>query len=289
MAQQTYKLFASQYRRRKFINKIIWIVVTVLIFFYAFFPIFWMFTSSVRSNQEVFTFPPTVFPKVFTLSAYGSVLQDEILLTSIFNSALVSLTVTLLSLSVASLGAYGMSRYNFWGKRLLMFYVLATQMIPLILLALPYYLVFLRTGLFDTRLGLIISYVAFTLPFCTLALTGFFNSIPRSLDESARIDGCTRLGAVIRIILPIAKPSLVATGIFAFITAWNEYLFAAVLTISRETRMLVVFIASKIGEYDINWAELMAVTVLASLPLILIYAFMQKSFMKGITAGAIKM
>lgn len=289
MAEQTYKLFASQYRRRKFINKIIWMVVTTLIFFYAFFPIFWMFTSSVRSNQEVFTFPPTVFPEVFTLSAYGSVLQDEILLTSIFNSALVSLTVTLLSLSVASLGAYGMSRYNFWGKRLLMFYVLATQMIPLILLALPYYLVFLRTGLFDTRLGLIISYVAFTLPFCTLALTGFFNSIPRSLDESARIDGCTRLGAVIRIILPIAKPSLVATGIFAFITAWNEYLFAAVLTISRETRMLVVFIASKIGEYDINWAELMAVTVLASLPLILIYAFMQKSFMKGITAGAIKM
>jgi multiple sugar transport system permease protein len=289
MAVQTHIGVASWYRRKTVINKILWLAVTAFVFFYAFFPIFWMVTSSVRSNKEVFTFPPTILPEVFTLNAYSSVLQDKILLTSIFNSAVVSLVVTVLGLSVASLGAYGMSRYNFRGKRLLMFYVLATQMIPLILLALPYYLVFLKTGLFDTRLGLIISYVAFTLPFCTLALTGFFNSIPRSLDESARIDGCTRLGAVIRIILPIAKPSLVATGIFAFITAWNEYLFAAVLTMSRETRMLVVYIAGKIGEYDINWAQLMAVTVLASLPLILIYAFMQKSFMKGITAGAIKM
>ncbi|NQT58345.1 MAG: carbohydrate ABC transporter permease [Bacteroidetes bacterium] len=283
------KTFASSYRTKQSILKSIWLLGTLLIFVLMFFPIFWMLSVSLRSNQEVFQFPPTLFPSKLHLQPYLAVLQDSTLLIGIRNSFVVSLATTFFSLGIALFASYGMSRYAFPGKKLLMFYILATQMIPIILITLPFYQFFLRIGLFDTIWGLMVAYISLSLPFCTLSLVGFMNTVPQSIDEAARIDGCSVFGAVLRIIIPVAKPGLVATGIFSFITAWNEYLFAGVLTISKSTRMLVVYIASKVGEYDINWVELMAVTIIASLPLILVYLFMQKSFMRGMTSGAIKM
>lgn len=282
-------ILQSSYRFKLFTNKLLWLLGTLLLILLMFFPIFWMVSVSLRASQDVFVFPPTMFPSTIKWGAYLAVLQDSVLITGIRNSFIVSSVTTLLSLTIALSAAYGMSRYQFPGKKLLMFYILATQMIPIILLTLPFYQFFLRIGLFDTIWGLMIAYTSLSLPFCTLSLSGFMNSIPHSLDEAARIDGCSIIGAVIRIIIPVAKSGLVATGIFSFITSWNEYLFAGVLTISKDTRMLVVYIAGKIGEYDINWVELMAVTVIASLPLILAYIFMQKSFMRGMTSGAIKM
>ena len=283
------RLFSSTYRTKQTISKTSWLIVNLAIFVVMFFPIFWMITVSLRTNQEVFRFPPTMFPETLHFGPYISVLQDSTLLIGIRNSIVVSLSTTFFSLMIALFASYGMSRYTFPGKKLLMFYILATQMIPIILITLPFYQFFLKIGLFDTLWGLMIANISLSLPFCTLSLIGFMNSVPQSIDEAARIDGCSLLGAVLRIIIPVAKPGLVATGIFSFITAWNEYLFAGVLTISKSTRMLVVYIASKIGEYDINWVELMAITVIASLPLIFIYLIMQKSFMRGMTSGAIKM
>ncbi len=279
----------SPYRMEKTLKNFIWVITTGIILFMMFFPIFWMVSISLRTNQEVFLIPPRMFPSSINVNAYLAIFQDPVLLIGIRNSLIVSSVTTLFALAIALFAAYGMSRYPFRGKKVLMFYILSTQMVPIILLTLPFYQYFLRLGLFDTIWGLMIAYVSLSLPFCTLSLTGFMNSVPHSLDEAARIDGCSILGAVLRIIVPVAKPGLVATGIFAFITAWNEYLFAGVLTISRSTRMLVVYIASKVGEYDINWVELMAVTVISSLPLIFIYLFLQKSFMRGITSGAVKM
>jgi len=266
-----------------------WLIGTVLVIIVVFFPLFWMVSCSIRPLDNVFRFPPSLLPDKYTLDAYKRILNDSDLIVSSFNTIFVSSLTTLGSLFIASIGAYGLSRYTFKGKKVLTFYILATQMIPLILLTLPYYKFFIKLGLFDKRLGLIIAYISFTLPFCTLTLTSFFNSIPRSLDESSKIDGCTPFGTFLRICVPLVKQGMVATGIFAFVTAWNEYLFAALLSVSDHTRMLVVFIGSKIGQYSIKWTELMASTVLASLPLIIIYLFMQKAFTRGITAGAIKM
>ena len=284
-----FTLHASRHLGRKRLLQILWYIVTVVLFVAMFFPIFWMLSVSLRTNKEVFLFPPTLFPASVQWESYAKVLGDPLLIIGIRNSLIVSLVATFFSLTIALLASYGMSRYRFRGKKVLMFYILATQMIPIILLTLPFYQFFLKIGLFDTLWGLLVAYVSLSLPFCTLSLSGFINSIPRSLDEAARIDGCSVASVVVRIIVPVAKPGLVATGIFSFITAWNEYLFAGVLTISKQTRMLVVYIAGKIGEYDINWVELMAVTVIASMPLIIIYLFMQKAFMRGMTSGAIKM
>ncbi len=279
----------NSYRRRQAAGRTAWFIGTALIFIIMFFPIFWMISVSLRTNQEVFMFPPKMLPAAPQIGPYLAVLKDPVLLIGIRNSFVVSLTTTFFSLTIALLASYGISRYQFPGKKTLMFYILATQMIPIILITLPLYQFFLTLGLFDTIWGLMIAYISLSLPFCTLSLIGFMNSVPKSIDEAARIDGCSVFGAVVRIIVPIAKPGLVATGIFSFITAWNEYLFAGVLTISKQTRMLVVYIAGKVGEYDINWVELMAVTVIASMPLVLMYLFMQKSFMRGMTSGAIKM
>ncbi len=279
----------SFYKRKYYFHDALWLIGTILMTFAIFFPLFWMVSCSIRPLDNVFKFPSPLLPDKYTLDAYKRILTDNDVIISSFNTIFVSSLTTLGSLFIASIGAYGLSRYAFKGKRILTFYILATQMIPLILLTLPYYRFFVKLGLFDKRLGLIIAYISFTLPFCTLTLTSFFNSIPRSLDESSKIDGCSPFGTFFRICMPLIRQGMVATGIFAFITAWNEYLFASLLAVSDRTRMLVVFIGSKIGQYSISWTELMASTVLASLPLIIIYIFMQKSFMRGITSGAIKM
>jgi len=161
-------------------------------------------------------------------------------------------------------------------------------MIPIILLALPYFLILTSLNLYDSLLGLIIAYTSFTLPFCSLTMIGFFNSIPRELDEAALMDGCSHFTAFLRVVLPLSIPGLIATGMFAFVYAWNEYLMALVLTSSEETRMLTIFIGSKIGQYNTVWNELMATAVVASIPLIVVYTFLQRYFQKGITAGALK-
>jgi multiple sugar transport system permease protein len=267
----------------------VWLVVAVLFLIFVFFPILWMVLCSLRPNVEVFAFPPKLIASKTTLEAYRAIFKDRNFLRSLLNAFLVCSLTTLFCLAMSTLAAYGFTRYEFRGKRILQQYLLTTQMIPIILLALPFFVVLTRAGLYDTRLGLILAYTSFTLPFCSLTMIGFFRSIPEELDESALIDGCSRLGAFFRVIMPLTLPGLAATGIFAFIYSWNEYLMAVVLTSSGNTRMLTVFIGSKIGQYNIIWNELMSITVAASAPLVVIYALLQRFFRRGITSGALKM
>ena len=254
-----------------------------------FFPVIWMILCSLKPDTEIFFFPPRFFPKTWTLEAYRTIFRDSQFIVALFNTVSVSLLTTILSLIISAPGAYAMSRFRFRSKSLLRFYILTTQMLPVIMLAIPFFAVYSKLGLLNNRLGLIIAYTSFSLPFCSMTLSGFFSSIPTSLDEAAKIDGCTSWMAFTRIILPIAQPGLVSTGLFAFVTAWNEYLMASVLTSKPRSQMLVVLIGSKMGQHGTQWAELLAITTIASIPLILIYAAMQKSFIRGMTAGAVKM
>jgi ABC-type glycerol-3-phosphate transport system permease component len=268
---------------------VIWLIVAVMFLVFVFFPILWMVLCSLRPNVEVFAFPPRLIPSKTTLEAFRAIFLDRNFLRSLFNAFLVCSITTLFCLAMSTLAAYGFTRYEFRGKGILQQYLLTTQMIPIILLALPFFVILTRMRLYDTRLGLILAYTSFTLPFCSLTMIGFFRSIPEELDESALIDGCSRLGAFFRVIMPLTLPGLVATGIFAFIYSWNEYLMAVVLTSSGRTRMLTVFIGSKIGQYNTIWNELMAITVAASAPLVVIYTLLQRFFRRGITTGALKM
>ncbi len=267
----------------------LWLIAAIFLLGVIFFPILWMILCATRPNQDLFLFPVPFIQEKFTLEAFRIIFSQKDVYLSLYNTVFVSLFATIFCICVAALGAFGMSRYNFKGRRLLQFYILMTQMLPVILIAIPFFKVFMSLGLYDTKVGLILAYTSFSLPFCTLTLLGFYSSIPRSLDEAAQIDGCTHFGSFRRIILPISKTGLVSTGIFSFVTAWNEYLMALVLTNSNRSQMLVVVIGKKIGQYDIAWNELMAITAVASLPLIMMYAFMQKSFMRGLTAGSVKM
>lgn len=270
-------------------KEILWIVTAIVLLLVLFFPIYWMIISSLRPNIEIFQFPPTLVPKKLTTEAYRILFAEPRVIRSLLNTILVSAGTTLLSLSIATLGAFGISRFSFFGKKPLQMYILTTQMLPVILLSIPFFTIFTKLGLYDTRIGLVIAYTSFTIPFCALTMVGFYNSIPISLEESALIDGCTRFGAFLRIVFPLSRPGFVATGFFAFVTAWNEYLLPVVLTSSEKSQMLVVEIGYKIGQYDIKWNELMALSVVSSIPLIIIYAFLQRAFVRGMTAGAVKM
>ena len=266
-----------------------WISLTVVVLLLTFFPIYWMVLGSVRANTQLFQFPPALFAKKLTAVAYATILHEGDFLASLANTVVVAASTTVLSIIIAALGSYGLSRYRFRGKRLIQYYILVTQMLPEVLLTLPFFVMYSKIGLYDTKLGLIIAYTSFTLPFCTMALRGFISSIPRSLDEAGRIDGCSALQVFLLIVLPSARAGIVATGVFALVNAWNEYLMAIVLTDTVRAKMLVVLIGSKIGQYDIKWNELMAITVIASAPLVILYSVIQRSFMKGITSGAVKM
>jgi ABC-type glycerol-3-phosphate transport system permease component len=266
-----------------------WFVLVVLLLVVVFLPIYWMVVGSIRPNTELFQFPPSVWPREFTLVAFSSILADPGFVQSLVNTVIVAGSTTLLALAIATTGAYGMSRYRFRGRRALQYYILATQMLPVVLLTLPFFVAYSRLDLYNTRLGLVFAYVSFTVPFCALTMLGFINSIPRSMDEAAWIDGAGRFRTFVVVILPLSKAGIVGTGVFAFVNAWNEYLMAVVLTSSNRSRMLVVWIGNKIGQYDIAWNELLAATVVASIPLIIVYGVVQKSFVRGITAGAVKM
>ena len=277
------------FRKEDYIRLIIWIIIAIIITVLIYFPIFWLISVATRTNIEVLRYPPKLIQSRITFEAFKIILSQTDVYLSFFNTVYIASGTTLFCLLIASFGAYGMSRYSFRGKDMMQFYMLLTQMLPTVLLAIPYFSIFNKLSLYDTKAGLILAYTSFSLPFCTLTLLGFFNSIPRSLDEAAKIDGCGELNAFFRIIFPVARAGLVSTGLFAFITAWNEYLMAQVLSASNRSKMLVVVIGSKIGQYDISWNQLAAITVLASAPLILFYALNQRAFSKGITAGAIKM
>ncbi|MBM3702176.1 MAG: carbohydrate ABC transporter permease [Actinobacteria bacterium] len=276
------------FQKRKVFHFVIYYFLLIVATLIIFMPILWMISVSLRPNKEVLLTPPAWIPQTFTIEAYRSVLINPSNIRSFLNSLIVSLSVTGLSIILASLASYGFSRFRFRGKTACSFFILVTQMIPPIFLLLPYFIMMSRLGLYDTYLALIITFTSFTLPFCTLMLRSYFDTVPREIDEAALIDGCSWWQALIRVILPINIPAIIATGAFAFILAWTELLFAVALTQSKGMRLFTVALSVYIGEYSMRWNELMAFSVLACIPLVIGWVFLQKYIIEGMTAGAIK-
>ncbi len=252
------------------------------------FPVAWMLTVSVRPNVEVMKIPPRWIPSVFTGEAYAQVLGNPRYLRTFVNSYVISLAVTLLSLAVGALAAYALARFRFRGQRAVLTFLVVTQMFPLVLLCIPYFRVMVRIGLFDTLIALILVYTTFTLPFCILMLRAYFAEIPREIEEAALVDGCSPLGAVGRILLPMSVPALVGSGLYTFLLAWNEFLFAVVLIESWENRVITMAIYSLLAEFVTEWNMMMAFSLLASAPLVAGFIFLQRYVVRGMTMGAIK-
>ena len=278
--------------KKKRVKKIITVILVILVCMFALFPFVWMISTSFKPANEVYSKTPSFIPNEPTVEGYTEMLTTQ---SSTFdfpqwltNSVIVALLTTVFSMIIATLGGYGLSRFRFRGRGFLSYFILTTQVLPGSLLIIPLYVIMGNLQLLDTRIGLVAAYFTFSVPFCTWMMKGFFDTIPISLEEAARVDGAGRFRIFSTVVLPLTVPGLVATGIFSFINGWNEYLFASTFMKSYENWTLPVGIASFQGQYTTNWGTLMAGAVLITIPVVILFLLLQKHLVSGMTAGAVK-
>jgi multiple sugar transport system permease protein len=251
-------------------------------------PVLWMLSSSFKSNSEIFEFPPRLITDNFSFDAYTTVLTDPTKVRFFVNSYVVAIAVTVLTLICAILAAYAFSRYQFRGKGLVNVVIVGIQAVPPITLLIPYFGLIVALRLYNSYQGLVLTYMVFTLPYAIVMMTGYFNTLPRELDEAARVDGTTSFGALWRILVPISLPGIVSVAVYTFMIAWNEYLFALTLTRTDNMRTVPIGIQLLMGQHSYQWTEMMAMSVLGSIPVMVLFVFFQKFFIGGMTAGAVK-
>ena len=267
------------------------IVLTVLTIF-ALLPLYVMVSSSLKPLQDV-TGTFRWIPSPITFSSYIQMWQTVPLAQYFVNSLIVCTCAAALSVLVATFAAYAVSRYRFRGRRVFTLVVLSTQMFPGILFLLPLFLIFVSIGnatgitLLGSRTGLIITYLTFSLPFSIWLLVGYFDSIPRGLDEAAWVDGCGPLRALFRVVIPAAIPGIITVAIYAFMTAWGEVLFASVMT-NDTTRTLAVGLRDYSTQNDVYWNQIMAASIVVSIPVVAGFLLMQRFLVTGLTAGSVK-
>ncbi|SCD96659.1 carbohydrate ABC transporter membrane protein 2, CUT1 family [Streptomyces sp. AmelKG-A3] len=255
-------------------------------------PVFVMVTSSLKPLEDV-TGKFRWIPTGLTIRPYFDIWETVPLADYFTNSLIVAGSATVCSVVIAVFAAYAVSRYTFRGKRVFTVTVLSTQMFPGILFLLPLFLIYVNIGnatgiaLFGSRFGLILTYLTFSLPFSIWMLIGYFDSVPRDLDEAAKVDGCGPLGALFRVIVPAAIPGIVAVAVYAFMTAWGEVLFASVMT-NDATRTLAVGLQGYSTQNDVYWNQIMAASLVVSLPVVAGFLLLQRYLVTGLTAGAVK-
>lgn len=252
-------------------------------------PFFWMLSTSLKTDAEVHAIPPTWWPRQPTLEeGYKKVLMWTNFPRYFLNSTLVSLSAAFISTLVGALAGYGFSRFYFPGRSFLIGILLASQMLPGVLLVGPYFKMLAKIGLYDSHLGLILAFSTLTLPFSAWMLKGFIDTVPHELDEAALLDGCTRLHAFIRVIFPLITPGMVATVIFAFLLAWGDLLWALCLTTTDSMATVTLGLSRLVTQFRVIWPQLMAGSVIAAFPPMLLYLFLQKYLVRGLTGGAVK-
>lgn len=251
-------------------------------------PLGWLLSTAFKNDTEVFTTPPRWIPEEPTFEAFIRIWTDYPFLQYFQNSIVAVGLSTLIAVSFAALAGYGIARFKFPGRGTFLTFLLVTQMFPSIMLLIPYYHIIQQLGLVNTVTSLVITYSSFTIPLCTWMMYGYFQGIPKDLDEAASIDGLGRVRTFLYVVLPLALPGLAATAIYAFIMGWNEYVFALVLTQSEEVRTVAVGIGHLVGQYRILWNDLMAASIYALAPMLLIFGFLQRHLITGLTAGAVK-
>jgi multiple sugar transport system permease protein len=255
---------------------------------YAGFPVFWMLDSSFKSNSDIFAYPPSVITSSFSLAAYRSVVTDPEKVRFFINSYVVALSVTALTLLVGILAGYSFSRYNYPLKNTLSTIVVSTQAVPPITLLIPYFSLIVLLKIYNTYAALILTYMVFTLSFAILMMTGYFNTLPRELDEAVTVDGGSSWVALWRVLVPISLPGIVSVGVYTFMIAWNEFLFALTLTRTNDMRTVPIGIQLLMGQHSYEWNQMMAISVLGCLPVLILFLIFQRYFIAGMSAGSVK-
>lgn len=274
-------------RRRT--HRLGWNVVGMIVFVVMAFPVYWMISTAFKSDGQIYSFTPSWFPTHPTLQHFRTAIDRPFFWTDVKNSVIVVLVTVAIALVLAFFAAVALAKYRFSGRKLFIVLVIGVQMIPQAGLIIPLYVVLSRYHQVNKLSGLILVYLTFALPFCIWTLRGFIIGIPKELEEAAMVDGSTRLGAFVRILLPLVAAGLVATSVFAFITSWNEYIFASTLLSNGQTQTITVWLANFYGgSRAVDWGAVMAASTLISIPVVIFFLLVQRRIAFGMTAGAVR-
>lgn len=274
------------------VRRALFYLLLLVIAVYLLFPFYWALRSSITPTRELFETPVQYFPKHPTLDHYRNVFKSGQFIRALGNSAIVAGTVTILSLVVGAFASYALGRFHFRGRTPVLYIVLSMTMFPQIAVLGSLYQMISKFNLYNTLWALILTYMIFTLPFTVWVLTTFFQVMPRELEEAAYVDGATPFQTFYRVLLPLAAPGMVTTGLLAFISAWNEFLYALSFTQSPENRTVTLaifyFEPTTVGGFEIAWGQIMAATIIITIPLVVLTLIFQRRIIAGLTAGAVK-
>lgn len=263
------------------------IIATIFVLIYLF-PVYWMVATSLKSKGDIFAVPPDIVPIPLVLTSYEQeVLQNPVLITVFFNSVIISTCTMVLTLALAIPGTYGIARLRLRGSSVILLILLIGQLMPGIVIAGPLFLTYSRIGILNTHIGLILADTTITLPFAVIILRPFFLSVPGELEAAARVDGCTQVGVLWRIVIPYVRPGLITVAAFSFLIAWGEFVFALSLN-TRTNQPVTIALNNFVGQYGTQWNDMMAVSTVVALPIIAMFAVLQRYIVGGLTAGALK-
>ncbi|HXH34739.1 MAG TPA: carbohydrate ABC transporter permease [Plantibacter sp.] len=271
----------SRAKAVKFLFLGLWLVITV-------FPLYWIVVTSFKKPGAIFSYPLTYWPEVFSIENYLGLFAKAQFGTYVVNSLIVATVAAVIATFISMLSAYVLARFEFRSKGAILLAFLATQMIPSFIALGPLYLLMTQLKLVDNRFGLILIYIAVCIPFCTVMLRGFFENIPDALEEAAMIDGCSRFGALFRVLVPVLKPGIVAAFIFNFVNCWNELFLSVTLINSDANKTIPTALNGFITSYNIDWGSMSAAAVLTIIPTMVLFAFASRYIVQGLTAGAVK-
>jgi N,N'-diacetylchitobiose transport system permease protein len=275
-------------RRHRLLRRAGWNLVALLVFGVMVFPVYWMASTAFKPGNDILSYTPKWIPTHPTLVHFTDAINRPNFWDGVRNSMVLVTVVVALSMVLAFLAALALAKFHFYGRKAFIVTIIAVQMVPLNALIIPLYIMLSRAGQVNQLSGVIVTYLTFVLPFCVWTLRGFMLGVPRELEEAAMVDGSTRLGAFVRILLPLVAPGLVATSVFAFIQAWNEYIIAYVLLSSPEKQTLTVWLASFTTARGTDWGGLMAGATLTAIPVVVFFVFLHRKIAFGLTAGAVK-
>ena len=274
--------------RKEKIGNGLCLVYLILLSLIAFFPLVWVLLCSVKSSGELTANPTRFLPKEFTLENFVHVIKDLGFAGNISNSLIIAVSTTCIAIVISSMAAYGIVRFFPKLGSIMSKVLVATYMFPPILLAIPYSMVMAKLGFVNTRVGLVIVYLSFSVPYAVWMLVGFFKTVPLGIEEAARVDGANKVQTFVRIVLPLVMPGIVATAIYTFINAWNEFLYSLILINSTDKMTVSVALKSLQGSEILNWGDMMAASALVVVPSVIFFMFIQNKIAGGMTDGAVK-
>ncbi len=274
--------------RRDKIGNVFCHIYLIILAVVAFFPLVWVLLCSVKTSGDLTANPTRILPKQFTLENFLHVINELGFAENIANSLLIAISTTCIAIVISSMAAYGIVRFFPKLGSIMSKVLVTTYMFPPILLAIPYSMVMAKAGLVNTRIGLVIVYLSFSVPYAVWMLVGFFKTVPIGIEEAARVDGANKLQTFVQIVLPLVMPGIVATAIYTFINAWNEFLYSLILINSTEKMTVSVALKSLQGAEILNWGDMMAASALVVVPSVVFFMFIQNKIAGGMTEGAVK-